>query len=187
MNALQKPEKMTADKFFSWVHEQEQGRYELISAQIIAMAPEVSDHARAKRNVFVSLRTVTKKRRLPCEAFVNRLGVRIDAETVCEPDRLVNCGERVAPDSLHAPNPVIVVEVISSSSRRKDTGAKLADYFRLPSVAHYLVSDLQRRQIMHHARADAGRILTSIVNSGSIAPEPPDVSISVEDIFLGTT
>ena len=67
--------------------------------------------------------------------------VAIAEHTVYEPDVLVNCGAPVGADSLLAPAPVIVVEVITPTSRSLDTNGKLADYFRLESVNHYLVVD----------------------------------------------
>ncbi|MFZ1109413.1 MAG: hypothetical protein WAN43_13860 [Rhodomicrobium sp.] len=56
---------------------------------------------------------------LPCRAFVDGLGVKIDDETVFEPDALVNCGPPMRRGSLIAPNQVIVVEVISPTSARR--------------------------------------------------------------------
>src|SRR6266567_4141646 len=65
-------------------------------------------------------------------------------DTDYEPDAVVNCGERPDPEGFVAPQPVIVVEVLSPSSRSTDAGAKLADYFRVPSVQHYLMVDTRR-------------------------------------------
>ena len=63
--------------------------------------------------------------------------MRIDDATAHEPDALVYCGPRLAPSSLEVPNPLIVVEVLSPSTRHVDAQG----YFRLASVAHYLVID----------------------------------------------
>ena len=42
-------------------------------------------------------------------------------------------------------NPVIVAEVLSPSATADDHGTKLDGYFALPSVAHYLILDADRR------------------------------------------
>jgi Uma2 family endonuclease len=60
--------------------------------------------------------------------------VRIDETTAHEPDAVVYCGPRLPASAIEVPNPVIVVEVLSSSSRHIDAQIKLAGYFRLPSV-----------------------------------------------------
>ena len=89
-----------------------------------------------------------------CEVFVSGPKVQIDAETAFEPDVVVSCAE--VPDGLLVPEPLIVVEVLSPSTRDKDFTVKLAGYAALPSVAHYLLVDTQRRLVVHHHRA-AGR------------------------------
>src|SRR5579883_2513300 len=102
----------TADLFLAWAERQEKGRYELVDGQIRAMAPERAPHALVKYNVVKALEAAIKRAGLPCMAFVDGLGVKIDETTVFEPDALVNCGGRITKDTIIAPNPVIVAEVI---------------------------------------------------------------------------
>ena len=52
-------------------------------------------------------------------------------------------------DAIAAENPVIIVEVLSPGTVSTDTGGKLADYFQVPSVAHYLIVHPTRRVITH--------------------------------------
>ena len=72
-----------------------------------------------------------------------------------EPDALVYCGTKLSPSAIEVPHPVVVVEVLSPSTRHIDLSAKLADYFRLASVAHYLIVDSEKPRIIHHARGAA--------------------------------
>ncbi len=69
-----------------------------------------------------------------------------------EPDALVNCGAPMADDAVAAPCPVVVVEVLSPSTAATDTGGKLAGYFAVPSVAHYLIIHPTKRVVTHHRR-----------------------------------
>jgi Uma2 family endonuclease len=109
--------------------------------------------------------------------------VRIDNATAYEPDAVVYCGSKLAPSSLEVPAPIIVVEVLSPSTRHIDLSTKLADYFRLPSLAHYLIVDPDKPRIVHHARATGDTILTRIVTDGRIALDPPGIEIAIEDIY----
>jgi Uma2 family endonuclease len=59
----------------------------------------------------------------------NGMSVRVDNETVYEPDALVYCGPRVPNGTMFIENPVVVVEVISPASEAVDTGEKLVGYF----------------------------------------------------------
>ena len=63
-------------------------------------------------------------------ALPDGMTVRIDDVTAYEPDALVYCGTKLPPSAVEVPNPVIVVEVLSPSTRHIDLSAKLADYFR---------------------------------------------------------
>ena len=67
------------------------------------------------------------------------MAVEVDEHTVYEPDALVRCGPPLPPNAVKLSDPIIVVEVLSPSTSARDVGAKLADYFRLPSVRHYLI------------------------------------------------
>jgi Uma2 family endonuclease len=82
-----------------------------------------------------------------------------------------------------SPNPVVVVEVLSPSTRRIDTFVKVAGYFRLPSVAHYLIVDPQQPLILHHARATSETILTRIVREGIIQLDPPGLELAVAEVY----
>ena len=83
--------------------------------------------------------------------------------TVYEPDALVRCGPALPDDAIKVIDPMIIVEVLSPSTRARDTGAKLEDYFSLSSLRHYLILKTENRSVIHHARDDAGAIATHII------------------------
>jgi Uma2 family endonuclease len=123
---------------------------------------------------------------LECEAFTDGMTVRIDDSTVYEPDALVRCGPRTPDESVEIPDPIIVVEVISRSSRSIDSGAKLDDYFTVPSVRHYLVVNADTGTITHHSRNESGDISSRILRAGELVLDPPGLRIEVSDLFLPT-
>ena len=109
--------------------------------------------------------------------------VEIGSDTSYEPDAVVNCGERPDPDAKAVPSPVIVVEVTSPSTGRVDTVQKLADYFRVPSIQHYLIIDVARRMVVHHRRQDNDTLSTRIAAAGPIVFDPPGIAIAAEALF----
>ena len=111
--------------------------------------------------------------------------VRIDDNTLHEPDALVRCGPPLPGDAIEASDPVIVVEVVSPSSRGIDKGAKLASYFSPPSVRHYLIVDTEKRVVIHHHLVEDGRIESRFLRNGPLALDPPGLTIEVRDIFAG--
>ena len=181
MTALPKI-RMSVDEFLAWADEQP-GRYELKNGAVYAMSPEGAAHAEKKAAIFVALLEGIRARRLPCHALPDGMTVRIDETTVYEPDALVYCGTKLAPRSVEVPNPVIVVEVLSRSTGHIDTTAKLADYFKVASVSHYLIIDPEKTLIVHHARGTGDAILSRVVTAGSIVLDPPGIEIATKDIY----
>jgi Uma2 family endonuclease len=181
MAALTKT-RMNVDEYLAWA-EGQPGRYELLDGIVYAMAPERAIHAEIKLAVHMALAQAIRTSGLPCHVMPDGMAVRIHDTTTYEPDGLVYCGPKLPPSALEVPNPVIVVEVISPSSGRIDTSIKLPDYFRVPSVMHYLVVDPDRRLIIHHARRDGGQILTGFVRDGAITLDPPGLELALCDIY----
>ena len=95
--------------------------------------------------------------------------------------------ERKGPLSvtLLTPTELIVVEVVSPSSERDDTGEKLVEYFSVASIRHYLIVNPFRRVVIHHARDDAGTIVTRIMIDGTIDLTPPGMDVAVGDLLAG--
>lgn len=175
--------RMTRTEYYAWVEAQAGGKFELVEGHVVAMAPERAAHAEAKALVWLALRNAIRDAGLPCEAFVDGLTVEIDEDTACQPDALVNCGERLDRNAIVAPSPVIVVEVVSPSTQRVEVIRKLPDHFRLPSLQPYLVIDTGRRMVIHHRRVPDGTHATWIAGSGSLRLDPPGIAIRVEDLF----
>jgi Uma2 family endonuclease len=165
-------------EFLVWAEAQDKGRFELIDGQPVAMAPERAEHVEAKLNAATAL-TAAGRAGIPCKAYVEGLAVVVDGSTSYLPDALVNCGEPVARDAMIAPHPVIVVEVLSPSTRGIDTTVKLAGYFRIASLAHYLIVDLGQRHVVHYRRQADGTVTVTVIADGNIALEPPGISIAV--------
>jgi Uma2 family endonuclease len=181
------PSDFTADAFIAWAMEQPRGRFELVRGTVVAMAPERARHARAKGRVYRALGDAIARAGRDCEAFTDGMSVRIDDLTVYEPDALVRCGPRTPDDSVEVADPIIIVEVVSRSSRATDSGAKLGDYFTLGSVRHYLVVNADTRTITHHQRAESGEIATRIVRDGELRLDPPGLSIPLAGLLESPT
>jgi len=183
MTTRPEPLRFTADGFIAWAMDQPRGRFELADGVVVAMAPERAGHARVKLAAVNALAAGLKAGNLPCEAFTDGMAVRIDDATVYEPDALVRCGPATPDDMVVLSDPVVVVEVISPSSRGIDSGAKLAGYFRLPSLVHYLVIDGVARAVTHHRRDAEGAIATRILRDGALELDPPGLRIAVSELF----
>ncbi len=175
---------MTADEFIAWSIDRPDGkRYELVDGEIFEMASERYAHALAKACVYRRLYEAAEQVPLACDVFTDGMAVPIDASTVYEPDAALRTGPKLDPDATRYSDPVLVVEVPSPSTQALDAGSKLADYFRLPSLRHYLIVCPSRTTVIHHARLDDGMIVTRILTSGELRLDPPGLTVMVEGLF----
>ncbi|MFZ1431661.1 MAG: Uma2 family endonuclease [Geminicoccaceae bacterium] len=175
---------MIADEFITWAMTQPEGcRYELVAGQVLAITPERPGHNEGKLEVYIALRQAIRAAGLPCRAHTDGMAVRVDADTVYEPDALVRCGARLGPDIVEVIDPVILMEVISPSTHKVDTTQKLGDYFKVPSVRYYLIVNTSRRTVMHHERVADGSVRTRIVTGGALDLQPPGLTLEVAELF----
>jgi Uma2 family endonuclease len=174
--------RMTVDEYLAWAQGRP-GRFELYAGIVYAMAPERAGHAELKYAVQTALLAAIRRAGVPCHMLPDGMTVRVDRDTAHEPDALVYCGQKLADAAVEVPNPAIVVEVLSPSTRHVDASAKLAGYFRIPSVQHYLIVDPDKRLLVHHARGDADAIATRIVREGRLRLDPPGIDVAMGEMF----
>jgi Uma2 family endonuclease len=175
------PQRLTREEYLRWVEAQPK-RYERIAGEPVAMSPERAQHVRVKNRIWAALDRAIREAGLGCEALGDGMTVEVDADTDYEPDAVVNCGPRLSPDTTVASNPVIVVEVLSPSTQSIDSSDKLADYFRVPSIQHYLILRARRPEIIHHSRVGSD-VVSRVVNIGTLLLDPPGISIDVGEVY----
>jgi Uma2 family endonuclease len=174
--------RMTADAFIAWAMEQPEGtHFELFDGEVVAMAAQRAGHSLISTQFATRLANAVEALELPCFVHGDGMAVEIDATTVFEPDVMVRCGPALPYDALKVTDPIIVVEGHSPSSQSRDSVAKFAGYFRLPSLRHYLIVAGHLRTVIHHQRDDAGTILTRIIRDGAVRLDPP--GIDLRDLF----
>ncbi len=173
---------MTREEYRAWVERQPVGRFERIDGVVVAIAPERVEHNDRKMLAWLALRRAIRDADAPCRVQGDGMTVEV-GDSDYEPDSVVYCGERLAPGSMTVPEPLIVVEVLSPSTSATDRAWKLREYFRLPSLRHYLIVLADRQQIVHHRRDDASAIATSVLTSGELRLDPPGITVSVEEIY----
>jgi Uma2 family endonuclease len=172
-------QRMMADEFLAWAMEQPEGaHYELMAGQVVAMAPERARHGRIKAQFAHRIMSAIEAAGLPCETYVDSMAVRVNADTIYEPDVMVRCGTPLDRNAIEVTDPIIIVEVVSPSSSKRDTGTKLADYLTISSVRHYLIVSTDTPVIIHHRRDETDVITTTILRDGAVHLDPPGIALS---------
>ena len=112
-------------------------RYELLDGAIIVTPSPGYRHQVAVVNLLVVLRAATPDH---LRAVVAPLDVHLPTDDILEPDLMVISPDAIVDDKVQGGVPLLAVEVLSPSSRRRDVGDKLTAY-RDAGVPSYWVVD----------------------------------------------
>ena len=141
----------TVDDYFS-VEESSNLKHEYYDGEIFAMAGASLRHNRITGNVFAALRAALAHS--GCEVFASDLRVRTPGGLYTYPDVMVVCGgvQLSAEDRLDTViNPLVIIEVLSESTRDYDRGEKFRQYQSLPSLREYLLIEQTRMAVEQHS------------------------------------
>jgi Uma2 family endonuclease len=175
--------RMSREEFRKWAKAQKNGRFERVDGAVVAMAPERAGHNDTKMLVWLALRQAVAATGLPCHVYGDGMTVEVD-DSDFEPDAVLHCGESLPRDAISVPEPLVVVEVLSPSTRGVDPTHKLMAYFRVASVRHYLVFWADRPQVVHHRRREDGSdVETQMLTEGVIRLDPPGLSITLAEVY----
>src|SRR6185437_14311002 len=105
--------RLSRTDYHRWVENQPKGRFERVGGEPVAMSPERWIHAQLKARIWRAFDRELHRAGLPCQAAPDGMTVEIDDDTDYEPDALINCGDPIPDDAIAAPNPIVIVEVLS--------------------------------------------------------------------------
>jgi Uma2 family endonuclease len=143
----------TEAAFFAW-HQRQERRHELVDGQPRAMTGANNRHNRIALNVLFALSRLLPPG--PCRPMLPAdTAVRIPAGNIRYPDLVVDGGP-YRPNDHAAAEPVLVVEVLSPSTRSFDGTRKVEEYRTVPSLRHILLLDPDAPQAQLLSRGDDG-------------------------------
>jgi Uma2 family endonuclease len=131
---------------------------EYFQGEVIAMAGASRRHALIVTNLVRELSRQLKGKQ--CEVFSNDLRLRVTpAGLYTYPDVLVACSDiQFADDQKDTIlNPVLLIEVLSDSTRDYDRGRKFEYYRMLPSLIEYLTVAQDKPHVEHWTRQQEDR------------------------------
>lgn len=129
--AARRPEPMTVEAFLDFCDRLPEGeKWELHEGRPVLMTGGTAAHSLIVGNMLAALDAAARGR--GCRAMTGFLS-RISEHSAFEPDLVVRCGP-IEPDSRYATDPIVVVEVLSRSTLRRDRGYQFERYRELPSI-----------------------------------------------------
>jgi Uma2 family endonuclease len=170
----------TVEEFDRW-HAERPERWEYIAGVPVMMAPASMPHTIIKGNVFAALRARLDGTR--CRALVDGAEIKsLDLSAI--PDVLVTCSP-LDQRSSTVHEPTLIVEVLSPSSERDDTGRKWQSYCLIPSLKHYLVVSQERPFATLHTRKGEFAWDERVHVEGVVELTDLDISLSLDEIYQG--
>ena len=147
-------------------------KHEYLGGAVHAMAGAGNQHNAIAVNLVGELRARLKDR--PCRPFNSDTKVRIQLPTHVRyyyPDALVVCRPNATSDSFQD-DPVVIVEVLSDSTRRIDEGEKRDAYFTIPSLRVYLLVEQEAAVVIAYRRTEHGFVREIYSGRETVLPLP---------------
>jgi Uma2 family endonuclease len=162
-------------------------RHEFIGGAVHAMAGGTRDHSAIAANAIVSLGSQLRGK--TCRPFTSDLKIRIDFPDHVRfyyPDASVVCTPPSG-DPRFERNPIVILEVLSESTRRIDQTEKRDGYFHLPSLQVLLLADSERVHVLvHRRRSDGGFAAEQYVDRHAVIPLPEiDAALALDELYEG--
>ena len=153
-------------------------KHEFVDGEVYAMAGASDRHYRIHLNLTTKLDLHLEDSR--CEVFGIDLKLKVNEAVFYYPDVFVACDEK--PESpYYRTSPILIVEVVSASTRQIDRREKLHAYQQMPSVLEYMIVEQDKMHIELHRRQPNGNWITYFYNENDL-----DVDIEFQSVGLKT-
>ncbi len=130
-------------------------KHEFFQGEIFAMSGGTFNHARISGNIYAAF--ATRLRGKNCTPMNSDMRIHTPSGLDTYPDLSLFCGQAQLQDSQRSLlNPVVIVEVLSPSTRDYDRGGKFALYRSIPTLCDYVLVDSEQVWVEHFRRADNG-------------------------------
>jgi len=111
-------------------------KHEYVNGEVFAMAGTSKNHERISGNIYRKLGSHLDGS--PCEPFGSDIKVRVPTGSYRYPDCMVVCDDD-SDDEYYTQSPIILVEVLSRSTRQVDEKDKRMEYLNIPSLQEYIL------------------------------------------------
>ncbi|MFM2197748.1 MAG: hypothetical protein RLZZ505_1180 [Verrucomicrobiota bacterium] len=162
-------------------------KHEYLGGVVHAMAGANVGHNRAAGNIFRFLGNSLDGK--PCEPFNSDMKVRIELPEQTRfyyPDVMVVC-DSLDDDESYQDKPVVVVEVLSESTRRVDMGEKREAYRAISTLRVMLIVDPERPHVTVDRRCANGGFDTEFYTALDQVIPLPEISaeLRMADVYAG--
>ena len=176
---LKKKHQLISEKDYLQGELESEIKHEYVDGQVYAMGGASDDHNCLASNFSGEFRNHLKGK--PCNSFQSDFQVKIGTKYFY-PDVVVRCDKE---NKFRTEKPIIVVEVLSPSTRRYDEITKLRSYLTIPSLKECVLvnQDIVRVEVF---RQFGDGWTSTIYNLGDdVHFESIGLTLSVDEIYEG--
>lgn len=184
MTALKQPALISVEDYLAG-DETCDVKHEYLGGTVHAMAGAANQHNVIASNGLSYL--LVQLRGKPCRALNSDVKVRIefpDHTRFYYPDAMVVCKSNPPTDHFQD-QPVVVIEVLSDSTRRTDLGEKRDAYLMLPSLKVLIFVEPDKPSVsLHRRKSGGGFAIEHHVGLDAVIPLPEiDASLALVDLY----
>jgi len=142
---------LSRDEYFALDNAEE--KYEFYQGEIFAMTGGTFNHAKISGNTFSAFNV--KLRGKCCQATNSDMRVETPTGLITYPDVTVFCGKpELTENQCSLLNPVVIIEVLSPSTRRYDSSDKFTLYRSIATFKDYLLIDSEKIFVQHFRKIE---------------------------------
>lgn len=187
------PKKEEQEKYYTVaeyleIQESSEEKLEFRNGEIVAMAGGTGNHSLISTSITTALDNAIDKNKKNCIVFNSDIKIKIDKHNCFVfPDSAVVCGD-VEYDNENETilkNPILLIEVLSKTSKNYDKGEKFEYYRSLPSFKEYMIiyQTMPKVQTWYREANDLWRIgnaegLDAVIKLHSIG-----IEVALKDIY----
>jgi Uma2 family endonuclease len=138
---------ITREDYFA-LAETAESKHEFFNGEIFAMTDGTNHHSRISGNTFSAFNI--KLRGKYCTATNSDMRIETPNGLITYPDAAIFCGKpELTKNQCALLNPVVIIEVLSPSTRRYDQIDKFSLYRSIPTFQDYLLIDAEKVLVQH--------------------------------------
>lgn len=152
-------------------------KHEYVDGQIYAMVGASANHNHLSLNV--ASRFKNHLRDSPCDVFQSDFKVKVGTRFFY-PDVVIRCDND---DDYYTEKPIIIVEILSSTTAKYDRSFKLLNYKRIPSLIEYVMIEQGKCFVEVYRLIDEVWDYTAYVLDDDVNFKSIGLTLSVETIY----
>jgi Uma2 family endonuclease len=183
MKLVEIDKKFASDEEYFLFEEKSELKHELINKNLYEISGVSKEHNEISGNIFILLKSVLKKREW--EIFFEAFKIRTPNGNYFYPDVCVSF-----PDvkKYFTDQPILIVEVLSETTRSFDLTDKFIQYRKIETLEYYLCVEPEQQVVIFNFKNEQQWMTETFTKDESVINLPKlNISFSVKELYQGSS